>query len=90
MLASPHPADHLDSTHICLNNPENCQKTRRMDSLDPSIDKRPTEEGRKDGEAVCTTRTGGREPGQWRSNSPCKAELPSLACKRGGVGLCEF
>ena len=63
MLGSPHPADHLDSTHICLNNPENHQKTTRMDSLDPSIDKRPTEEGRKGREAVRATQTGGREPG---------------------------
>ena len=47
MLGSPCPADHLDSTHICLNNPKNCQKTRRTDSLEPSIDKRPMEEGRK-------------------------------------------
>ena len=46
-LGSPHPADHLDSPHICLNNPENHQKTSRMDSPEPSIDKRPKEEGRK-------------------------------------------
>ena len=52
MLGSPHPADHLDSTHICLNNPENLQKTSRMDSLEPSVDKRPTEEGRK-GDTPC-------------------------------------
>ena len=44
-LGSPHPADHLDSTHTCLNNPENCQKTSRMDSPEPSIDKKPREEG---------------------------------------------
>ena len=64
MLGSPRPADHLDSTHICLNNPENCQKTSRMDSPEPSVDERPTEEGRKWGEAVCTTWTGGKELGQ--------------------------
>ena len=36
-----------------------------MESLEPSADERPTEEGRKGGEAVCAPRTGGREPG-WR------------------------
>ena len=60
-LGSPHPADHLDSTHICLNNPENCQTTSGKDSQEPSIDKRPTEEGRKGGKAVCATGIGGRE-----------------------------
>ena len=74
MLGSPHPADHLDSTHTCLNNPENHQKTNRMDYLEPSVDKRPTEEGRKGGEAVHATRTGGKEPGQWRGSQPSKAE----------------
>ena len=90
MLGSLHPADHLDSTHICLNNPEICQKTSRMDSPKSSIDKRPTEEGRKGGEAVRTTWTGGRELGQWRGNPPGKAEPPSLTCKSGGAGLPEF
>ena len=71
MLGSPRPADHLDSNHTCLNNPENCQKTSRMDSPEPSIDKRPTEEGRKGDEAVCATRTGRREPG-WRGSLPAK------------------
>ena len=33
-LGSPRPADHLDSTYTCLNNPENCQKTSRTDSLE--------------------------------------------------------
>ena len=63
-LGSPRPADHLDSTHICLNNPENCQKTSRMDSLEPSLDKRPTEEGRKGREAARATQTGGKELGR--------------------------
>ena len=36
-----------------------------MASPEPSIDKRPTEEERKGGEAVHITRTGKREPGQW-------------------------
>ena len=55
MLGSPCPANRLDSTHNGLNNPENCQKTSRMDSLEPSVDKRPTEEGRKGQEAVHDT-----------------------------------
>ena len=90
MLGSPRPADHLDSTHICLNNPENRQKTSRMDSPEPSVDKRPRDEGRKGGEVVRTTRTGGREPGQWRGSPPGKAGPPSLTCKSGGAGLREF
>ena len=63
MLGSPRPADHLDSTHTCLNNPENHQKTGRKDSPEPSIDKRPTEESKKGAEVVRATWTGGREPG---------------------------
>ena len=90
VLGSPRPADHLDSTYTCLNNPENCQKTSRTDSLEPSIDKRPTEEGREGGKAVHATRTGGRELGQWRDSLPSKAEPPSLMCKSGGVGWSEF
>ena len=35
-----------------------------MESPEPSADERPTEEGRKGGEAVCAPRTGRREPGQ--------------------------
>ena len=73
-LGSPRPADHLDSTHTCLNNPENCQKTSRMDSPEPSVDKRPTEERRKVREAVHATQTGKREPGRWRGSLPGKAE----------------
>ena len=34
-----------------------------MDSPEASIDKRPTEEGRKGREVVLATQTGGREPG---------------------------
>ena len=63
-LGSPCPADPLDSTHICLNNPENCQKNSKTDSLEPSVDKRPTEEVRKGGEAMHATQTGG---GSWGS-----------------------
>ena len=61
-----------------------------MDSPEPSIDKRPTEEGRKAGEAVQATRTGRREPGKWRGSPPGKAKGLSLAYKSGGAGLCEF
>ena len=74
MLGSPYPADNLDSTHICLNNPEIHQKTSRTDSPEPSVDKRPTEEGRKVGEAVHASWTGGREPGLWRGSPLGKAE----------------
>ena len=69
-LGSPHPADHLDSTHICLIYPDNDQETTRMDALEPSIDERPMEEGGKGGKAVCATRTGMREAGQWRGSQP--------------------
>ena len=65
------PADHLDSTYTCLNNPENHQKTSRTESLEPSADKRPKEEGWKGGEAVRTPRTGMREPGR-RGGPPAK------------------
>ena len=82
MLDSPYPADHLDSTHICLNIPENCQKTSRRDSPEPSVDKRPTEKGRKGGEVVHATRTGRRDSGQWRG-SPCsEAELPKSGLQK--------
>ena len=73
-LGSRRPADRLDSTHICLNNPENRRKTSRTVSLEPSIDKRPTEEGRNSGEAGLVTLTGGKEPGQWRGSLPSKTE----------------
>ena len=81
------PADHLDSTYTCLNNPENHQKTSRTESPEPSADERPTEEGRKGGEAVRAPRTGGREPG--RRGTPAKqrpqvwlakAERPDRVC----------
>ena len=90
-LGSPHPADHLDSTHICLNNLEYHQKTSRMDSQEPSVDKRPTEEGRKGGEAVHATQTGGRELGPSPGGAARLARQSlSLACKSGGAGLHEF
>ena len=90
MLGSPCPADRLDSTHICLNNPENCQKTSRTDSPEPSVDKRLMEEGRKGREVVCATGTGGSEPGWLRGSSPSKAEPTSLASKSRGARLREF
>ena len=55
----------------CLNNPENRQRISRMESPEPSTDERPTEEGRKGGEAVRTAQTGGREPGR-RDGPPAK------------------
>ena len=62
MLGSPHPADHLDSTYTCLNNPENRQKTSRTESPEPSADKSPRKR---------VARTGGREPGR-RGGPPAK------------------
>ena len=38
-----------------------------MESPEPSADERPTEEGKKGREAVCTARTGRREP-EWRGS----------------------
>ena len=61
-----------------------------MDSLEQSINKRPTEEDKKGREAVCATWTGGRELGLWRGSPPGKAEPPSLAWKNGGARLHEF
>ena len=90
MLGSPCPADCLDSIHICLNNPENHQKTSRMDSLEPRIDKRHMEECRNGGEVVHATQTGGREPGQWRGSLPGKAKPLSLTCKSEGARWSEF
>ena len=42
-----------------------------MESPEPSADERPTEEGRKGGEAVRAPRTIGREP-WWRGGLPAK------------------
>ena len=83
MLGSPRPADHLDSTHICLNNPENCRKTSRTDSLEPSVDERPTEEGRKGGEVVRATGTGGREPGGGGAALPARQSPQVWLAKAG-------
>ena len=73
MLGSPRPADHLDSTYTCLNNPENLQRISRMDSLEPSADERPKERlGRAErGWTLQATGTGGREP-EWRGSQPAK------------------
>ena len=88
MLGSPRPTGHLDSTYTCLNNPENHQKTSRTESLELRADERPMEEGRKGGEAVHTTRTGGRELGQ-RGGLPAK-QSPRvwLAKAEGPDGVC--
>ena len=82
------PADHLDSTCTCLNNPENRQRISRTESPEPSADERPTEEGTKGGEAVRAPQTGGRELGRRGSlpakRSPrvwlAKAEGPDRVC----------
>ena len=60
-----------------------------MESPEPSADERPTEEGRKGGEAVCAPRTGGREPGR-RGGSPTK-QSPRvwLAKAEEPDGLCS-
>ena len=59
-----------------------------MDSPEPSIDKRPTEESRKGREAMRATRTDGREPGQ-RGSPPAK-QSPQvwLAKVEGPDGVC--
>ena len=89
MLGSLRPADHLDSTHTCLNNPENHQKTSRTESPEPSIDKRSTEEGRKGREVVLTIGTGERNPG--RRGSPQAKQRPRvwLAKAEGPDGVCS-
>ena len=45
-----------------------------MDSPEPSVDERPTEEARKGREAVRATQTGRREPGQ--RGSPLAKQSP--------------
>ena len=81
------PADHLDSTYTCLNNPENRQRISRTESLEPSTDKRPTEEGRKGREVVPTAQTGRREPGQ-RGSPPAKQSPQSGLKKQRGRMEC--
>ena len=62
-----------------------------MESPEPNADadERPTEEGRKGGEAVRAPRTGWREPGR-RGGSPAK-QSPRvwLAKAEGPEGLCS-
>ena len=90
-MGSLHPADHLDSTHTCLNNPENRQKMSRMDSPETSIDKRPTEEGRKGQEEGPTLHglAGGSQGGGGAAR-PARQSPQSLACKSGRAGLHVF
>ena len=59
-----------------------------MDSLEPSADERPTEEGRKGREAVRATWTGGRKL-EWRGSPPAK-QSPRvwLAKAEGPDGVC--
>ena len=60
-----------------------------METPEPSTDERPTEEGRKGGEAVRTARTGGREPGQ-RGGLPAKQSPRVWLAKADGPdGVCS-
>ena len=60
-----------------------------MDSLEPRVDKRSTEEGRKGGEVVRPTRTGGREP-ERRGSPPAKQRpLVWLAKVEGPDRVCS-
>ena len=86
MLGSLCP-DRLDSTNICLNSPENHQKTSRTDSPEPSVDKRPTEEGRKGSVRYTDWREGA---GAVEGQPPDKAEAPSLTCKSRGAEWSVF
>ena len=52
-----------------------------MESLEPSADERPTEEGRKGGEAVHAPWTGRREPG-WRGGRQ-PSRVPESGKSRG-------
>ena len=47
-----------------------------MDSLEASTDERPTEEGRKGGEAVRATRTGDWREGAREEGQPARQEKP--------------
>ena len=55
-----------------------------MESPEPSADGRPTEEGRKGGEAVRAPRTGGREPGR-RGGPPAKQSPRVRLAKAEGL-----
>ena len=54
-----------------------------MESPEPSADERPTEEGRKGGEAVHAPRTGGREPGRRRPAGQAEPPESGLQKQRG-------
>ena len=58
-----------------------------MESLEPSADERPTEDGRKGREEVHATRTGGRELEQ-RGSLPAKQSPESGWQKRRGRTDC--
>ena len=60
-----------------------------MESPESSADEKPTEEGRKGGEAVCTPRTGRRELG--RRGSPPAKQRPGvwLAKAEGPDEVCS-
>ena len=89
MLGSPCPEDHLDSTHTCLNNSENRQRINRTESLEPSADERPMEEGRKGSKVVHAPWTGRREPG--RRGGPLAKQSPQvwLAKAEGPDRVCS-
>ena len=60
-----------------------------MESLEPSTNERSTEEGRKGGKVVCSTRTGGREPGR-RDGLPAKQSPRVWLAKADGPdGVCS-
>ena len=58
-----------------------------MESPEPSADERPTEEGRKGGEAVRAPPTGGREPGR-KGSLPAKQSPQVWLEKRRGQTEC--
>ena len=60
-----------------------------MESLEPSTDKRPKEEGRKGREAVCAPQTGRREPGQRGGPPPKQSPQVWLAKPEGPEGVCS-
>ena len=82
-LGSPHPEDHLDSTHTYLNNPENHQKTSRTDFPEPSLDEKPMEEGRKGGEVVALHGLAGGSQGGGAAHQQSRAPESGLQKQRG-------
>ena len=60
-----------------------------MDSPEPSIDERPTEEGRKGREVVPATWTGGREPGRRGSLAAKQSRQVWLTKAEGLDGVCS-